>query len=267
VRKLVAVFALSACAVLARAAEPAAEPSAAEIAAAYAEQRFGGNVVEVWQTDWQGLTLELGVARRWEAGAPEVLLRVLKPHKYEALAFLLKARKDGGPSVTYYRSSKMFPPGRRTGRTLDVVLASQIERLPFVAGLPTLADLWPARASDFTYRRLPDETIENTACRVLESRPVKSDRGYDRIVTAIARDSGVALETRYLKGDRLVRLDRVPVHDVDTSGARAIARRHEISQSGGPPQIVAVGPVTFDPVLPDQLFTSANLRTGRFPSY
>lgn len=251
----------------AHAIEPTAEPTAAQLAAAAQEQRFGGNVVEVWETDWQGLQLQLGMARRYTGGQPEVLLRVLQPHKYETLAFLLRQRKNEEPSATYYRSSKMFPPSRKTGRTLDAVVASWIERLPFVGGLPTLSDLWPRKLSDFTYARLPDETIENVKCQVFESRPKRPDAGFDRIVTVLTPDSHVALETRWLRGDKVVRLDRVGVKDIEKTEGGAIARRHEIVQGRDAPQIVVVGRFSLDPVLPDQLFTTSNLRIGRFPSY
>jgi hypothetical protein len=138
----------------------------------------------------------------------------------------------------------------------------------FVQGLPALADVWPEATSDFTYRRLPDETLENVKCRVLESQPKKKDGAYDRIVTVLTPDSNVALEKRWLRGEKVVRVDRVAVADIDTTQGRPYARRREIQQSGGgPAQIVVVGNFSLDPVLPDQLFTSSNLRIGRFPSY
>jgi len=251
-----------------RAAEPAAEPSAAQLAEAAFQQRFGGNVVEVWKTDWDGLELQLGIARRWEGNAPQVVLRVLDPHKYRTLSFLMKPRKNDTPSVSYYRSKEMFTPSRKTGRTLDVVVASWIERLPFIQGLPSLADVWPEAISDFTYKRLPDETIEDVKCRVLESVPKRKDAAYDRIVTLLTPDSNVALEKRWLRGEKVVRTDRVAPKDIDTSQGRPIALRHEIVQSGGgAAQIIVVGRFSLDPVLPDQLFTTQNLRIGRFPSY
>jgi len=268
VRSALLAVSVLALAAAARAAEPAAEPTAAQLAAAAFEQRFSGNVVEVWSTDWDGLQLTLGVARRWESGKPEVLLRVLDPHKYKTLGFLLKERKNDQPSVTYYRSKEMFPPSRKTGRNLDVVVASWIERLPFVQGLPTLADLWPQPTSDFTHRRLPDETVQDVKCHVLESVPVKKDEAYDRIVTLLAPDSSVALEKRWLRGEKVVRVDRVGIKDIDTTQGRPFARRHEIEQTGGgPAQIVVVANYSLDPVMPDQIFTTANLRIGRFPSY
>src|SRR5262249_13771674 len=178
----------------ARAADAAGEPTAEQLAAAAFEQRFGGNVVEVWKTDWDGLELTLGIARRWESGKPDVLLRVLDPYKYKTLGFLMKERKNDQPSVTYYRSKEMFPPSRKTGRNLDVVVASWIDRLPFVQGLPALADLWPQPVSDFTHRRLLDEVIGDVKCHVLESVPKHRDGAYDRIVTVLAPDSNVALE-------------------------------------------------------------------------
>ena len=145
---LLAIFALAGLCALsreARAIEPSAEPSAEQLAEAAFQQRFAGNVVEVWKTNWGGLELTLGIARQWQGNEPQVLLRVLDPHKYKTLGFLMKQRKNDQPSVSYYRSKEMFPASRKTGRTLDVVVASWIERLPFVQGLPALADVWPER--------------------------------------------------------------------------------------------------------------------------
>lgn len=265
---LLALGLLAAAPATARAAEPGAEPTAEQLAAAAFEQRFGGNVVEVWKTDWDGLTLVLGVARRWEGGKPDVLLRVLDPYKYKTLGFLLKERKNDQPSVTYYRSKEMFPPSRKTGRNLDVVVASWIERLPFIQGLPALADLWPQPVSEFTHRRLPDETLQDVRCYVLESVPKRKDGGYDRVVTVLAPDSNVALEKRWLRGEKIVRVDRVLRKDIDTAQGRPYARRHEIEQAGGgPAQIIDVANYSLDPVMPDQIFTTANLRIGRFPTY
>ncbi|MFI5316685.1 MAG: hypothetical protein ACHQ6T_13370 [Myxococcota bacterium] len=251
----------------AAAVEPSAEPTANELAASARAALFASNVVEVWQTDWQGLELTLGVARRWESGEPQVLLRILKPYKYSELAYLLRPRKAGGPRIEYYRSPRMFPAGARAGRTLEVTTASRIERLRFVPGLPTLADLWPEDPAGFRYARLPDEQVEGVPCRVLETRPIEADGGYDRIVTALARDSSVALETRWFRGERQVRRIAVQPQDVEKVDGKSVVRKRLIEQQGSPPQSVDVVRFSIDPVFPDQLFTTSNLRTGRFPSY
>src|SRR5262245_29451412 len=133
--------------------------------------------------------------------------------------------------------------------------------------MPALADVWPQTLSDYTYKRLPDETLENVKCQVLESTPVRRDGGFDRIVTLLTPDSHVALETRWLRGEKVVRLDRVNPKDIDTAQGRPVVLRREITRGSDAPQRIVVGNYSLDPVLPDQIFTTANLRIGRFPSY
>jgi hypothetical protein len=261
---LAAAVALSAlCAV---AAEP--EPSAVELAQRAAAQAFGGDAVEVWKSDWNGDELVFGVARRHQSGKLQVVLRVLAPHKYEPLSFLIQPGAGGAPIIEYYRSPRLFDPrDPRIGRTLEVQVASPIERLPFVPGLPALADLWPPRDDGASLARLPDESVDGTACRALERRLREPDGAYDRVVTLLARDSDLALESRFYLGDKLVRRVAVAAKDVDRSGDRPVARRRVVESPGDADQILSLERFSLDPVLPDQLFTSQNLRTGRFPSY
>jgi hypothetical protein len=256
----IALFALCALA-----SEP--EPTAAELAQRAAAQAFGGDALEIWKSDWNDEQLVFGVARRHQAGKLQVFVRVLAPHKYEPLGFLLQPGSDGGPIVQYFRSPRLFPPDRRTGRTLEVQVASAIERLPFVPGLPALADLWPPRADGASLARLPDESADGIPCRVLERRLREPDGAYDRVVTLLARDSDLALESRFYLGDKLVRRVAVAAKDVDRSGERPVARRRVVEEPGDADQVLSLERFSPDPVLPDQLFTSQNLRTGRFPSY
>jgi len=257
----IALFALAAAA-----AEP--EPTAAELAQRAATQAFGGEAVEIWKSEWNDDELVFGVARRHDAGKLQVFVRVFAPHKYEPLSFLILPGSDGAPIIEYYRSPRLFDPrDPRNGRTLEVQVASAIERLPFAPGLPSLAELWPPRADGASLARLPDESSDSTPCRVLERRLREPDGPYDRVVTLLARDSDLALESRFYLGDKLVRRVVVAARDVDRSGERAVARRRVVEQPGEADQVLSLERFSLDPVFPDQLFTSQNLRTGRFPSY
>jgi hypothetical protein len=249
----------------ARAEEP--DATAAELFALASEQAFGANSVEIWKSSWSGQELTFGVARRWQGGKVEVVLRVFAPHKYDPLSFLLRPRESGVPAIEYYRSPKLFPIDAKSGRTLDIQVASPIERLPFAPGLPAPVDLWPAHSSDFQLTRLPDADVDGKPCRVLEARLRRSDGAYDRIVTSLARDSNVALDTQYLRGELLVRRVTIAWHDIDRSDARPVARRRSVDRPGEQTQILTLERFSLDPVFPDKLFTSSNLRTGRFPSY
>jgi hypothetical protein len=265
---LVLAFVSLACCAPARAGADDAEPTAAELAARAAERAFGANAIEVWKSEWQDSELTFGVARRWRNGELAVLLHVLTPHKYDELGFLFRARASGLPAIEYFRSPKLFGVDQRSGRTLDIQVASPIERLPFAPGLPALADLWPPRASDFQVTRLADAQVDGKPCRVFEQRLRRSDGAYDRIVTSLSRDSNLALDTQYLRGKRLVRRVTVASTDVDRSDAeRPVVRRRSIERPGEATQVLTLERFSPDPVFPDQLFTSSNLRTGRFPSY
>ena len=266
--RIASLAALALCAAaLAAPARAGDEPDPAQLAALARQRNFGTTAVEVWKSEWQGQELSYGVARRWVSGKAEVFVRVFEPHKYEPLAFLIREREDGAPGIEYFRSPKLFGVDRRTGRTLDVVLASPIERLPFAPGLPALADLWPQRASDFALARLADRASDGRPCRVLEERLRAGAGDYDRVLTFLARDSGLALETQYLRGEHLVRRVTVSAGDVEGAGESAVIRRRTIERPGEADQVVTLLNFNLDPVLPDQLFTSSNLRAGRFPSY
>ncbi|HTO69878.1 MAG TPA: outer membrane lipoprotein-sorting protein [Myxococcota bacterium] len=246
----------------------AAEPAAPELAKRAEAAAFGTDAVEVWKTEWSGEALTFGVARRHENGKFELFLRVFAPHKYEPLSYLFLPDPGGAPLVQYYRSQRIFPLGARTNRTLEVEIASAIERLPFVPGLPALDDLWPRRADRFAFARLADEKADDgTPCRVLESRPREPDGAYDRIVTLLARDSDVALESRFYLGDRLVRRVTVSPSDVEMSDGHSVVKRRTIDPPSGDSQVLTLERFSLDPVFPDQLFTTQNLRAGRFPSY
>jgi hypothetical protein len=268
---LASVAAIALLALRAAADEP--EPAAAELARRAAAQAFGGDAVEVWKSEWNDEELVFGVARRHDAGKLQLFVRVLAPHKYEPLSFLLLPGSDGGPIIEYYLSPRLFGPDRpfgpdrRVGRTLELQVASAVERLPFAPGLPALAELWPPRAEGASLARLADESSDGTPCRVLERRLREPDGPYDRVVTLLARDSNVALESRFFLGDKLVRRVVVAAKDVDRSGERAVVRRRVVEEPGEADQVLSLERFSPDPVFPDQLFTSQNLRTGRFPSY
>lgn len=243
------------------------EPNAAELAALATQAAFGANAIEIWKSEWDDRELTFGIARHWQSGKVEVLLRVLAPHKYEELGFLFRARASGAPAVEYYRTPKLFPIDLRSGRVIEYQVASPIERLPFAPGLPALADVMPPRPSELQATRLPDAEVAGKACRVLELKARRSDGDYDHVVTSLARESNVALETRYLRGDRLVRRVTIMPSDIDRTDSRPVARRRTVERPGEKTQVLILERFSLDPVFPDQLFTSSNLRTGRFPSY
>jgi hypothetical protein len=266
--RIAALLALS-CLVFsaAGAARAEDEPNAAELAASSIERAFGGTRVEIWRSLWKDQEITYGIARRWNASRPEVQIQVFEPRRFAGLAFLIRRLDNGAPGIEYYHAPKVFPNSSKTGRTFEIEVASPLEHLPFAPGLPPLVDFWPERASDFQFARLDDEEVSGKPCRVLLAHLRHSEGDYDTIVTKLARDSGLALETQYLLGKHLVRRVTVLPTDIDRSQTRPVVRKRTVERTGEADQILTLENFNLDPVFPDQFFTSSNLRTGRFPSY
>ena len=252
----------------AAAQDAAPEPSAEALAAAWFEQRFGENAVEVWSTTWAAQTLVYGVARRWTAGKPEVLLRILKPHQYEELGFLMRrVSSDDRLQIVYYRTPKLFPGGRKAARVMTIAKPDLIERLPFVAGLPVIGTVYPAKVEDFVFERRPDQEISGQPCRVIAGRLKKPEETWDSFVASLSRKSGVALDTQWLRRGKLVRRVIAAPEDVKDFDGHALADRVVVEIPGQDNQEFKLLNLRIDPAMPDQLFADSNLKTGRFPSY
>jgi hypothetical protein len=242
------------------------EPGAEALASAWLEQRFGGDAVEVWRTTWAAQELVYGVARRWQGAKPEVLLRVLKPHQWEELGFLMRERSER-LQIVYYRSPKIWRAGRKAARVMAIAKPDLIERLPFVPGLPVIGTVYPSRAEDFTFTRLPDQELFGQPCRVIEGRPKQPQETFDSFVACLSRESGVALDTQWRRRDRLVRRVTTAPQDVKDFGGRPVAERIVVEIPGQSNQEFRLLSLKLDVALPDQLFADSNLKTGRFPSY
>jgi hypothetical protein len=246
---------------------PAAEPAPEALAQAWFDQLFAGDVVQIWETEWAGGTLHYGVARRWIGGRPEIFLHIIAPRAYEELNFLLRERDEKRIEILYYRTPELFPGGKKAARVMPVANPGPMERLPFAPGLPAIAELLPARADEYTWKRLADVRTKTADCRLIEGAPRKPDLGFDRIVLALDRKTGVALDTRWYLGANLVRHVTSAPSDVRDEGGRMLPRRHSVGQPGSETQNFVSIRLMLDPVFPEQQFTTQNLKTGRFPTY
>lgn len=249
------------------AAQSPAEPEPEALAQAWFDQLFGGDAVEIWKTEWAGRELVFAVARRWQAGRPELFVHILAPRAYDELNFLLRDRKKDEPELLYYRTPKMFPGGRKAARVMPTSVPTPLERLPFAEGMPAMADISPPRASEYSFTRLPDANVANRPCRVIEGRAQARDLGFDRVRFSLAKETGVALETVWLKGDEIVRRVDIEPGAAQDNGGRFLPTRRSVELPGSGTQVFTLGQLMLDPDFPDQLFTTQNLKLGRFPSY
>lgn len=270
--RLVGAVLLSLCfASSARAQVPAdavpTEPTPESLAQAWFDQLFGGDIVQYWRTEWAGGTLDYGVARRWQAGRPEIFVHIIAPRAYAELNFLLRERDDQRVEILYYRTPELFPGGRKTARVMPVAKPDPLERLPFAPGLPAIVELLPSSADEYTWKRLADVRTKTADCRLIEGASRKPDLGFDRIVLALDRKTGVALDTRWYLGANLVRHVTSATSDVRDEGGRILPRRHSVGLPGAETQNFVSIRLMLDPVFPEQQFTTQNLKTGRFPTY
>lgn len=245
-----------------------AEPAPQALAQAWFEQRFGGDGLEYWRTEWAGESLHYAVAWRWPEGRPEIFVHILAPRAYDELNFLLRERDERRFEVLYYRTPELFPAGSKTARVMPIAKPVPLERLPIAPGLPAIAELVPMRADEYTWsRRLPDVRIKTADCRVIEGRPLAADLGFDRVEFTLARQTGVALDTKWFQGANLVRRVTTSPADLRDEEDRYLPTRRSVEQPGQETQVFVSVRLMLDPVFPEQLFTTQNLKTGRFPTY
>ncbi len=245
----------------------AVEPSAEALAQAWFDQLHGGNSVAIWTSEWAGTEFVLGIARRWQEGRPEVFVHVFAPRVYDELNFLVREREEQRIELLYFRTPKLFRGGQKAARVATTRLPDPLERLPFAEGMPAVVDVVPLRAADYTFTRLPDTRFANLPCRVIEGKPRATDLGFDRVRLTLASESGVAIETTWFQSGEIVRRADVDPADVRDYDGRALPSRITVERPGNSAQIFSVRSLRLDPPLPDQLFTTQNLRLGHFPSY
>jgi hypothetical protein len=179
----------------------------------------------------------------------------------------MRERDERRLQILYYRTPQIFSAGRKAARVMPISKPDLIERLPFVPGLPVIGTVYPSRAEDFTFTRLPDQEVFGQRCRVVEGRPKQPQETFDSVVALLSRESGVALDTQWRRRDRLVRRVTTAPQDVRDFGDRFVPERIVVEIPGQSNQEFRLVSLKLDVALPDQLFADSNLKTGRFPSY
>jgi hypothetical protein len=109
--------------------------------------------------------------------------------------------------------------------------------------------------------------VDGEWCHVVESRPVSSGLGFDRIEFSLSTRTGVSLLTRYFRGTHEIRTIRVAADNVRRFGERWLPAERRVEEANHEVLHVHLRNLMFDAVLPDQLFSEQNLRAQRFPSF
>jgi hypothetical protein len=92
--------------------------------------------------------------------------------------------------------------------------------------------------------------------------------GFDRVELVFAKSSGLLLEERYYNREKVVRqLTSKPEDFREVDGRRLAFKRVVRSWPDDVPTEIALVHVLQTPDLPDNLFSSLNLRKQRFPEF
>ena len=262
-----ALAALSALAVAA-ADDPsgadASEPGPRQIFESWFERTWGFDTLESYLLHWpDGISSEFLLARRFVDGRVEIAIDVEAPADSRNQAYLLRLRPDRADELFYLPRPDRPRPTWRVRSLPATQLAAQLPGFP---GWLTLLEVRPLAPDEFRHARLPDEIVEGEPCRVIASTP-KRDLGFERVELAVSRHSGFALRSVYFRNGRPVHTVKLRPADVREFGKRQLARLRRIEAGNGRPlaelELVNARP---DALLPDRLFTRANLLQQRFPS-
>ena len=200
------------------------------------------------------------VARRWRAGLAELLFDVREPPSFDKWAMLLRQTRHGSDDLFLYA-------GDATDRRV-VRLASQHLERQALFELFSLGDYRPTPRGELSYEHAPDDAVAAVPCKVVIARTPHSYLGFDEVVLLFAAETGLLLESRFIRDGREVRrLSTTPADYRDIGGHRLpfhrVARRWG---DGGETEIVLQHALE-TPDLPDEMFTDLNLRLRHFPQF
>lgn len=200
------------------------------------------------------------VARRWRDGLAELIFDVREPHDFEKWAALLRQTRGGSDDLFLYA-------GSASDRRVRRLAAPQVERHAFFDML-AIGDYRPTARGELDYAEGADELQGNVPCRVVVATTPSPILGFDRVELAFSKSAGLLLEERFFSGPREIRrLTSKPEDFREVEGRRIPFRRVARTwPDTGPTEIVLLHQLeTAD--LPDDLFSSLNLKKQHFPEF
>ena len=145
--------------------------------------------------------------------------------------------------------------------------SSVLERHPFF-GMLAIGDYRPTSRGELSYTAGPDEPSGDVPCRVVIGTTPTPYLGFDRVELVFAKSSGLLLEERYYDGEKMTRkLTSKPEDFREVEGRRIAFKRVARTWPDEGPTEIALVHMLETPDLPDNLFSSLNLRKQHFPEF
>ena len=203
------------------------------------------------------------VARRWKDGLAELMFDVREPADFDKWAVLLRQTRGGSDDLFFYVDKT---GSQYLDRRVRRAPSSLLERHAFF-GMLAIGDYRPTARGELGYAAGPDELSGDVPCRVVIGTTPTSYLGFDRVELVFAKSSGLLLEERYYLRDKMMRqLTSKPEDFREVDGRRLPFKRVVRSWPDDGPSEIALVHALETPDLPDNLFSSLNLRKQRFPN-
>jgi hypothetical protein len=235
------------------------DPEAAALAQRWFDQLLGFDALEAYTAGSGRFHVGFAVARKWEHGLARILIKVQEPAALADLGVLILQNDDRSDDFFVYLDY-LLKVRRLRAPKFDFPMAVGGARIPY-------AEFRPFLPNELSHRFKADEVIAGERCRVIESHPLGRGFPFDRLEHALSDRTGVALRTRYFRGEREIsRIDVNPADVREQLGRLLPVRRRFHVEDSRPYDLVLVN-LMIDPALPDRLFTSHSLRFQKFPRF
>lgn len=212
--------------------------------------------------------------KKYPRGEQRTMVYVSAPDTVKGTAFLAITHADRAADQWLY-----LPSSQRARR-----IGGEVRKQGFVGtdltyrDLDLLAELPSWTEADAASNLRGDDTLDGVPCHVVELTPKRADIDYQRIVLWLGRDDLVARQVELYEtapsngwfgfgGDAAAAAPtrRIRQSDVRLVGKIPVPHHVEVeSPSAGTKTIVTFADVTFDPGLPDDLFSQPAMEWGRF---
>ena len=211
--------------------------------------------------------------KKYLHGEQRTMVYVSAPDTVKGTAFLAITHADRSADQWLY-----LPANQRARR-----IGGEVRKQGFVGtdltyrDLDLLAELPSWSEADASSSLRGDETIDGVPCHVIELTPKRADIDYQRIVLWLGRDDLIARQVELYEtapshgwlgfgGDATMPpTRRVRQSDVRLIGQIPVPHHVEVeTPSAGTKTVVTFTTVTFDPGLPDDLFSQPAMEWGRY---